>query len=105
VVLIDKVQEPGQQLGAFFVSQAVDVLDVPSDGEDALPARNRIGAHDGVDGLEVGSDVLGGATGLVVEPEAGSLGDLAEARLLKGGRETLEELLVRLADAVVDFVA
>lgn len=105
MVLVDEIQEPGEQLGALLLGQAVDVLDVDAHGEDALPARDGICAHDGVDGLELGSDVLRGAPRLVVDLEPAELGDLVEARLLKGGCKGLEKFLIRLANAVVDFVS
>lgn len=51
MVLVDKVQEPVEQLCALLLSQAIDVLDVTANREDALPASDRVGADDWVDGL------------------------------------------------------
>jgi hypothetical protein len=105
VALVDNVEEPVEQLARLLGRDAVDVLDVAADGEDGLPPCDGVGADDGMDGLELGADVLGGAAGLVVEGEAGLFGDLVEGGLLEGDGEGLEELLVRLADAVVDLIA
>lgn len=92
-------------MGALLLRDAVDVLDVAADGEDALPARHGVGAHDGVDGLELGADVGRVAARLVPELEAVLGRRLAETGLLKGHAEALEELLVRPAELVVDFVS
>ena len=81
------------------------MLDVPAHREDALPPGDWVGAHYRVDSLELGADILGGPTGLIVELEPGLLGDFAEPWLFKGCGEGFEELLVRLADSVVDLVA
>lgn len=105
MVPVDQIQEPLEQLGALVLGHVVDLLDVDANGEDALPAGDGVGAHDRVDCLELGSDVLGRAPRLVVDFEPGDLGDLVEAWLFEGGGEALEESLIRLADAVVDFVA
>src|SRR4051812_20822128 len=104
MVAIDQVQEPAEEFCALLVGHAVDVFDVATDGEDALPPSDRVGADDRVYGLELGSDVLDGAAWLVVQLEAGLLGNLAETGLLKGDGEGLEKALVRLADAVIDLV-
>jgi hypothetical protein len=105
MILVDKIEEPAQELGALLLGQPVDVPDVAANGEDALPPSDRVGADDGMGRLELGTHVLRGASGLVVQLEPGLLGHPLEAWLLKGGCEGLEELLVRLADAVVDLVS
>lgn len=105
MVAVDKVQEPLKQLGALLLGQAIDVLDVSANGEDALPPGDGVRSDDWVDGLELGADVLGCAARLVIELEAGSLCNLAETGLLEGCGQGLEELLVRRADSVVDLVA
>ena len=105
VIPIDEIEEPGEKLLALLVRQTIDVLDVPADGEDALPSGDRVGADDRVDRFQLGSYVLGSTARLVVELEPGSLGDLGESRLLERSGQALQELLVRLADAIVDFVS
>lgn len=89
---------------ALRLRHAVDVLDVAADGKDALPAGDGVRPHDGVDGLELRSDVLWVAAGLIIELEAVFSSRLPEARLLKGDAEALEELLVGAAQLVVYFV-
>jgi len=105
VVLVDEIQEPAQQLRALLLGHAVDVLDVATNGEDALPASDRVCTDDGMNRLELRADILGCTTGLVVQLEASLLGNPPETRLLKSHGKTLEELLVRLADTIVDLVA
>lgn len=105
MAIVDKIQEPLQQLLALFISQAVDVPNVATDGEDALPSSDGVGSNNGVDSLELSADVFRSTTRLVVQLEACSLSDVTEAGLLKGSSQGLEEFLVRLANAVVDFIA
>lgn len=84
MVLVNKIQEPVQHLGALLVGQAIDVLDVAAHGKDALPARNGVSAHYRVNSLQLGSDILRRASRLVVQLEPGLLGDFLKTRLLKG---------------------
>lgn len=86
VVLVDQVEEPLQEMVALLLCHSVDVPHMPSDGEDALPPGDRVGADDRVDRLEVESDVLWCATGLAVELEPTFLGDFLEVWLGKGPR-------------------
>ncbi len=104
MVAVHQVQKPRQQLLALLVCQSIDVLDVPPHREDALPPRHRVGPHHRVDRLELFAYVLGGSARLVVQLESGTLRDLVEVRLLERGSQSLEELLVRLGEAVVDLI-
>lgn len=72
-----------------------------ADGEYGLPAGDRVGADDRVDGLEQLADVLGGAASLAEELEAVALSGFVEAWLRVCGSQGLEEALVWLRDAVV----
>lgn len=105
MVLLQQVKEPVQKVLALLGRDAVDVLNVPTNGEDALPAGDGVRPDDGVDGLEDAADVARVAARLVVQLEAVARGGLAEAGLLERDAEALEELLVRGAEAVVDLVA
>jgi hypothetical protein len=58
-----------------------------------------------VDGFQFATDVLRRTPRLVVELKPRVFCHLSKKRLLKGGGETFEELLVRLADPVVNLVA
>jgi hypothetical protein len=53
MVLVHQVEEPRQQLLAFLACQAVDVLDVPAHGEDALPPGDWVRAYNGMDGFQL----------------------------------------------------
>lgn len=81
------------------------MFDMAANREDALPARDWIGAHDGMDSLQLATDVLGRTPRLVVELKPCVFRHLPEERLLKGGGQAFEELLVRFADAVIDLVS
>lgn len=105
MVLIDQIKEPRKQLGALFAREAVDVLDMTTDGEDALPACNWVCADHRVNCLELGTHVFGSTSLFVVELEPCALSHLAEARLLECGSQALEKLLIGLADTVVNLIA
>ena len=81
------------------------MLDMAANREDTLPTRDRVGAHDGVDGLQLATNVFRSAPRLVVELKPCVFCHLPEIWLLKRGGKTFEELLVRFTDAVVDFIA
>lgn len=103
--VVNEIQEPLQQLLALFISETVDVLNVATDREDALPSSHGVCSHNGVNCLELSAHVLRGSTRLVIQLETGSLSNVTEAGLLKGSSQRLEEFLVGLADAVIDFIA
>lgn len=105
MVVIDKIQEPLQQMLALFVGHAIDVRDVSAHREDALPPSDGVRSDNGVDGLELTANILRSTARLFVELETLAFGNGAKVRLLKGCGESLEELLVRLADSIVDFVS
>ena len=105
MVLNNELQKRFEQRGALLRFEPVDLLRVDADGIDGLPACDGIGADDGVDGGEVGADVLGGAARAFEEGEAALGGDGVELGLGEGAGEGLVELLVGFRDAVVDVVA
>jgi hypothetical protein len=105
VVLVDQVKEPLQEMITLFLGYAVDMTYMASDWEDALPTSHGIGADDRMDCLEVESDVLWRTTGLAVELEPTFLGDLFEVWLGEGPGQPFQELLVWLADAIVNLIA
>lgn len=105
MVLVNQVKEPFQEMVTFFLRYAVDVPHVASHWENALPASHRIRANDGMDCLELGSDVFWGAAGLIIEFEPSFLGDFLEERLGECAGQSLEELLIWLADAIIDLIA
>lgn len=104
VVLVDQVKEPLQEVVALLLRHAVDIRHMATNGEDTLPPCHRVGAHDWVDCLELESNVLRGATGLIIEFEPAFLSDFLEEWLGKGPGQPLEELLVWFADAIVDLI-
>jgi len=56
VVLVHQLQEPVEQVLGLEVGDAVDMADVPADGEDALPPSDMVGADDRVHGLELAAE-------------------------------------------------
>lgn len=78
---------------------------MPTDGEDALPAGDGIRPDDRVDRPQDFPNVLRGATRLVVELEAVALRRGGETGLVEGDGQGLEELLVGLAEEVVDLIS
>jgi hypothetical protein len=55
-----------------------------TESKNALPARNGVGAYDGMDGFENFADVFGGAAGFGIDLEAVLLGCFVEFRLCVG---------------------
>lgn len=76
-----------------------------TDGEDALPPGDRVGAHHRVNSSETVADVLGTTTRGCVQLELIVLGALVEEGLRIRGCQRLQEFLIRLGNAVVDFVS
>jgi hypothetical protein len=101
VVINHESDKPVKQTLALPFCEPVDVLHVMSDGKNALPACDRIRAHDGVDGDEFFADVLGGAARLGVDFETVSRGRFVEFWLGVGGGQAFQELLNGSRDTVV----
>lgn len=81
------------------------MANVDTHREDALPACYGIGPNNGVDGPEFVANILWCTARLVVvQFEAVPVCCRLETRLIKCDAEGFEELLVRGADSVVQFV-
>jgi hypothetical protein len=48
VIFDNETDKPLKKMATFLFSDTVDLLNVCADGEDTLPAGNRVGADDGV---------------------------------------------------------
>ena len=78
VVLHNQLNKPIQKVLALLLAQAMNALHVVADGEDGLPARDRVGADDGVHGVERLADVFGGAARRRVDGEVVALSGVGE---------------------------
>ncbi len=105
VVLDNELGEPVEEVLGFSLAEAVDLSNVVANSEDTLPAGDRVGADDGVDGLKELADVLGGTTLSTVNLKAVAVSSLVEAGLGICGGQGVKEALDGLGDAVVDLVA
>ena len=105
VVLVDQLQEPAQQMLALCLRHAIDMFHVGANGEDGLPASDRVCTNDWVDCLELGTHIQGTAARLLVQLEAASCRRIVEPGLCECCGQGLEELLVGSRDSVVDLVA
>ena len=105
VVLHDELHKPRQEVLALLIGQAVDALDVVANAEDGLPAGDRVGADEGVDGLQQLADVLGRATLGRVDLEVVALGGVVEERLGREDGQLIEETLEGGRDAVVELIS
>lgn len=103
-ILVHNVKEPSQKLSALLLGDTIDMLDMGADWENTLPPGDGVRAHNGMNGLELGADIGSIAARLVVELEPTPGRSLSEAGLLKSDTQALEELLIRLADLVIDFI-
>jgi hypothetical protein len=105
LVVLDQFKEVRQESLALIFCNIIDVGDVASDGVDALPSRDGVGADNRVDCLELAADIFGGSTLFLVQGEASALCDIVEGSLLGGCRQALEKFLEWRADAIVHLVA
>lgn len=105
MVLIHQVNEPVEQGFAFFFRHTIDVLDVSAYWEYTFPSSDRVRADNWVNSLELASDILWGTAGFVIKLEASSFRRFDKARLSEGRCQCFQELLIWLADAIVDFVS
>lgn len=101
VVIDEQSHEPCEESLTLLLSHVVNLGNVLAECEDGLPARDGVGADDGVDGFEELADVLRSTALSSEELEAVFLGGLVEARLGVGGGQGVEEFLVWFGDAVV----
>lgn len=105
VVLVNKVQEPLQEVVALCLCHSVDMLNMVADRVNTLPPGNWVCSNDRMDCPQFRADVFWRTTWLVVQLEPSLLGQQAKEILLIGNGQALEELLVGLADTVIDFIA
>ena len=105
VIVHYEAHEPVEEMPGLVIGEPVDLGHVVADGEDALPARHRVGADDRVDGLEDLADILGRTALLGEKLEVVLLGGLVEAWLSVGGRQSVQEAAERGRDAIVELVS
>lgn len=105
VVLVKKLKEPVEELLTLLLGDTINVTDVASHRENTLPTGDWVGPHNGMDGLEDGSDVLRCTTRLIVKLEAVTLSGLCKAGLLESHLKCLDELLERFAEDVIQIVS
>lgn len=105
MILHNQLAKPPQEMLALVLGQPVDPLHVVAHGKHRLPPRDRVGADDGVHGLEHLADVLRRAARRRVHGEVVALGGGREERLRVVRGERVEEGAQRRGDAVVQLVA
>lgn len=89
VVSCHDFEEPLEKIVALLLGHIVDVTNVSSNGENALPAGDGVGSDNGVNGFQFTSYVLWGSSLRVVELETITLRCLAEVWLLERGGQRL----------------
>jgi hypothetical protein len=77
------LEEPFEKIVALLFGHIVDVADVSSNGENALPACDGVGSDNGVNGFQFTSYILWRSSLRVVEFEAVPLRCLAKVWLLE----------------------
>lgn len=105
MVVDDEAHEPLEEVLGLVFGEPVDLGDVVADAEDALPARDGVGADQRVDGLEDLADVLGRAALGGVDLEVVLVSCLVEAGLGVRGCQGVEEVTEGGRNAVVELVA
>lgn len=107
MIIQNHPMKPIQQLRRLSLVQLIDPLGETAQRKDTLPPSDGVGPHDGVHRRKILADVEGAAAGLLVDEDVlrvvghGAVEPVAD----EGGREALEEFLVRAGEAVVDLVA
>jgi hypothetical protein len=100
MILHNEIDEFVEEMSRFPGRQTVDALHVCANRENALPSRDGIGTHDGVNSGEVTSDVCWGSTrsfmhietvgfGCFVEFGLGVRCGQAVKKALQGGRDAV----------------
>lgn len=96
MVLHDHLLKLLEQLGRLGGTELVDVMRKWTNGEDTLPPRHRVRANNGMDGLQIPTDVLGIAPWLCVNFHVFGVrcSSIQESTTNERGRQALEELLI-----------
>jgi hypothetical protein len=94
-----------EQVLALFGVKLVDILRETANGVNALPARDWIRSHDGVDDRQLAAHVLWISPWLGVESGTAFVGGFDESLADKSCGQTLEKLLIRCAEVVIDIIA
>ena len=105
MILQNQMGDFVQQLLALFRRHIVDFFNVCADGKDAFPAGNRMCADHGVHSCQAIADVFGRAARAHEDGGAASSGGNIELGLGIGCGKGLQESLVWLGEAVINFVA
>ena len=90
---------------AFVLSQAIDVPNVATDWENALPSCHWVGSNDWMHSFEFTTDILWCAARIFVQLETGTVSNFTECGLSESCCERFQKSLIRFADAIVDFIA
>jgi hypothetical protein len=105
VITENRVMQLLQQIVALIFRQFVDILRKRPNGINALPSRYRVGPHERMNGRQVPSYILRRPSGLVVHCGLPGIHCFDEPITDERCGQSLEELLVRLAEQVVDVVS
>lgn len=89
---------------ALVFGHFVDTLRVVANSVNTLPAGDGVGPDDGMNSLEVCSDVLRRTTFGAVQLEVVLLGAFVEDGLRVSGSQSFQELLIRWRQTVVNLV-
>lgn len=69
MIFNNQPNKPIKKMSALFLSQPINRLDMVSNSENALPARNRISANTRADCSQLSPDILRGSSGDTLELE------------------------------------
>jgi hypothetical protein len=84
MVVDNQSNKPVEKVLTLFLCKTIDLLGMMTHSENALPARNRVGADDGMDRFQIVSDVLRGTSWCCVQFEIILLRALVEDGLRVG---------------------
>lgn len=95
MVFDNQLHEPIKEMLALFLGQSINPFRVVPNCKDALPASDRIGPNNRMNGSKLISGILRRAPRARVELEIVVFGALVENRLRISSSQSFQELLVR----------
>ena|ERR1700749_1582145 len=105
LILGNYLQEPVQCLLTLSLCEAINAGDMVSNTKYRLPARYGISTNNWMHSLQLGPNILRGASGLAIEFKTIGLGAFFKTWLSVCRGQILEELLIWFRQAIVELIS
>jgi hypothetical protein len=80
------------------------MLNMTANWEDTLPSRYRVGSYNRVNSFQDASNILGSSPWFIIKLKTNPASNIIEPWLSKGCSESFKELLVGLANTIINFI-